>query len=175
MKSLKNCYFRLLQALNFDFGNYSKFRALRIVKLISRERFRDSRKIWRAYPRHSASGFVNIANVHLDWNVIFGGDDVVPIRSAIMVSLLSRNDWSIGDKGEIDSWVGPNYFVDNLKKQKKNCKQTAATSIAEKFINFRAQQKLTFVNLLVVSSTSQMFIWIEAWSLAAMIRLLAEL
>ena len=49
--------------------------------------------------------------------MIFGGDDVVPIRSAIMVSLLSRNDWSIGDKGEIDSWVGPNYFVDNLKKQ----------------------------------------------------------
>ena len=83
-------------------------------------------------------------------------------RELIMVSLLSRNDWSIGDKGEIDSWVGPNYFVDNLKKQEKNCKQTAATSIAEKFINFRAQQKLTFVNLLVVSSTSQMFIWIEA-------------
>ena len=27
-------------------------------------------------------------------------------RELIMVSLLSRNDWNIGDNGEMDFWVG---------------------------------------------------------------------
>ena len=41
-------------------------------------------------------------------------------RELFMVGLLSRNDWSIGDKEEMDSWVGSQFFVDNLKMKEKN-------------------------------------------------------
>ena len=58
-------------------------------------------------------------------------------RELFMVSLLSRNDWSIGDKGEMDPWAWSQVFVNDLQK--------------EQFLGLENYRKLVSRNMRVVS------------------------